>query len=564
MEDFENKDNETTEETSGPDTVSPGEPDPAARREEYPGTYTETDNAFNKESVLNKDGGVFGEKSFAPGGQGGYPGGGSPLPQMNEPNFRGSVESRGETYRGYQPYNYYSPGGYSQSGYGQSGYNPGGYNPGGYAPQNGYARSGGAYGQGSTYGGYSPEPQREPIIPEVSPSEERTVKKTSAGWIAAMIIALVLAVSAVMVLLALRNRGNAENGGIQTENSYPMFERADDKENASPVNVVINVQPKPVEGDEYYQNKETGLLTPEGAAKTVLPSVVNIYGYTTTTITPYNMASGVLISEDGYIITNAHAVEELTAAKAIFSDGSEYETKIVGYDTETDLAVLKIEAENVTPAVLGSAKDLSPGEQVMAIGNAGGFSDTVTTGCVSYVGREIESYTGGKVECVQTDAVLNFGNSGGALVNMYGQVVGIVTSKYSFDGDERVGFAIMTDFAIPIVEDIIEKGYVTGRPRVGVTYQLITPDMANELQVKPGMLVDSISDDCDISQTRLKKDDIITELDGVQILSTADVNDFRDSHKPGDKVTANVYRKSITGDVEEFEITFTLEESTGE
>ena len=301
-------------------------------------------------------------------------------------------------------------------------------------------------------------------------------------------------------------------------------------------------------------------MTPAGAANQVLPSIVNLYGYTTTTVQPYNEASGIIISEDGYIITNAHATVDITRFKAKLNDEREFEAKLIGADTRTDLAVLKIEAEGLVPAVIGSSSDMVQGEEVIAIGNAGGFNDTVTVGNVSYVDREIKSYTGYPIKCIQTDAALNFGNSGGALVNLYGQVVGIVVSKYSSTGSENIGFAISTDFAVPIIEDIMEKGYVTGRARIGIIYKFISPDRAEALEVKPGLLVAEIAEECDVSKTDLQIDDIITEIDGIQMITENSVKEFQNSHKAGEVVTAKVYRPGFDGDAQEFEITFTLEE----
>lgn len=255
-----------------------------------------------------------------------------------------------------------------------------------------------------------------------------------------------------------------------------------------------------------------------------------------------------------------HAVEDIKRFKAKLHDEREFEAAVVGIDTRTDLAVLKIEADDLVPAVIGSSDDMKQGEQVIAIGNAGGFNDTVTVGYVSYVNREIQSYTNYPITCIQTDAALNFGNSGGALVNLYGQVVGIVVSKYSSTGSENIGFAIASDFAVPIAEDLIEKGYVSDRPRIGIMYSLITPEYAAQLDVKPGMLISEISPDCDVANTDLQKDDIITELNGKQILTAQDVKNFQNTAKAGDKVTAKVYRKTITGEVTEFEIEFTLEQ----
>ena len=401
------------------------------------------------------------------------------------------------------------------------------------------------YAQYAQQGGYAAYPTQGGEVPPVSDIPQKEMKKSSKAWLIIAIICLVALLATVMLLLAAGHKN-------------------DDKEIAgtpsgSGVTVNINVAPHPAD-DSLYADKETGLFTTVGAAEQVLPSIVNLYGYTDTSIAAYNEASGIIISEDGYIITNAHAVEDIKRFKAKLHDEREFEATVVGIDTRTDLAVLKIEADELVPAVIGSSDDMKQGEQVIAIGNAGGFNDTVTVGYVSYVNREIQSYTNYPITCIQTDAALNFGNSGGALVNLYGQVVGIVVSKYSSTGSENIGFAIASDFAVPIAEDLIEKGYVSDRPRIGIMYSLITPEYAAQLDVKPGMLISEISPDCDVANTDLQKDDIITELNGKQILTAQDVKDFQNTAKAGDKVTAKVYRKTITGEVTEFEIEFTLEQ----
>ena len=388
--------------------------------------------------------------------------------------------------------------------------------------QQGHAQAQQQYAQYAQQGGYAAYPTQGGGVPPVSDIPQKEMKKSSKAWLIIAIICLVALLATVMLLLAAGHKN-------------------DDKEIAgtpsgSGVTVNINVAPHPAD-DSLYADKETGLFTTVGAAEQVLPSIVNLYGYTDTSIAAYNEASGIIISEDGPPLTN-----------------------VVGIDTRTDLAVLKIEADDLVPAVIGSSDDMKQGEQVVAIGNAGGFNDTVTVGYVSYVNREIQSYTNYPITCIQTDAALNFGNSGGALVNMYGQVVGIVVSKYSSTGSENIGFAIASDFAVPIAEDLIEKGYVSDRPRIGIMYSLITPEYAAQLDVKPGMLISEISPDCDVANTDLQKDDIITELNGKQILTAQDVKNFQNTAKAGDKVTAKVYRKTITGEVTEFEIEFTLEQ----
>lgn len=552
------------------------------------GSSPENNNENNKplNPDLNRDGGVFAEEDFseklpdapqnnyppyqpygAPTGngysqgngypQGGYPGGGAlPADAAYKQMYSGAAPDN----RGYnnaaQPVNGFSAQpqqnnaaqGYSDSGNFSQDHSAADSGSGGdIPPQNG---SGGNV----PYGGYYYQPQ---VGAMSAPAPEPEMKKSSKGWVIAVVIIVVLMFSVVMLLLAFGHKDEGLTSGIG-ETGDTVQNISSDGSNGVTVN--INVAPKPVENEEFYQNKETGLLTPAGAANQVLPSIVNLYGYTSTTLQPYNEASGIIISEDGYIITNAHATEDITRFKAKLNDEREFEAKLIGADTRTDLAVLKIEADGLVPAVIGSSSEMVQGEEVIAIGNAGGFNDSVTVGNVSYVDREIKSYTGYPIKCIQTDAALNFGNSGGALVNLYGQVVGIVVSKYSSTGSENIGFAISSDFAVPVVEDIMEKGYVTGRARIGIIYKFISPDTAERMEIKPGLLVAEIAEDCDVSNTELQPDDIITEIDGIQMITQNSVKEFQNTHKAGDVVTAKVYRLEFNGEEREFEITFTLEE----
>ncbi|MCI7767502.1 MAG: S1C family serine protease [Oscillospiraceae bacterium] len=510
---------------------------------------------------LNKDGGVFAEKDFS-----NVPSQGAPIPpyQAQGSPYGGGYQSPADNayrqmysgapdYRGYynQAQNGFVNGGtggqmggvqqegaFSENIPPQSGYS---YSQNGYEqPQRGYTQNSGYYYQ--------------PQVGAVSAGAPQTeLKKSSKGWIIAVIIIVILMFTAIMLLLAYGQKMGKDSPADGSDT-------ASQSASAGGVTVNISVAPKPVEDESFYQNKETGLLTPVGVANQVLPSVVNLYGYAGTTLVPVNMASGIIISEDGYIITNAHATEEVSRFKVRLSDDREFEAKLVGADTQTDLAVMKIEADDITPAVIGSSSDMLQGEEVVAIGNADGYNNTVTVGHVSYVDREVTSYTGYPVKCIQTDAVLNFGNSGGALVNMYGQVVGIVVSRYNKVGGENIGFAISSDFAVPIIEDIIEKGYVTGRARIGIIYTFISPDNAEALGVKPGLMISDISEDCDVAKTELMPDDIITELDGISMITENSIKEFQNTHRAGDVITAKVYRVGFEGGEKEFEITFKLEE----
>ena len=197
-------------------------------------------------------------------------------------------------------------------------------------------------------------------------------------------------------------------------------------------------------------------------------AAVRLYadGYGEQRCFPAGEGSGIIFSEDGYIVTNAHVVDGATSLKAILSDGTTYEAELVGSDTLTDLAVLKIDATGLQAAEFGSSEDLRVADQVMAIGNPGGYqlNSSVTIGYVSALNRAISnSSTGYTMEYIQTDAAINPGNSGGALVNQYGQVVGINSAKISATGYEGLGFAIPAETAQPVISDLIEYGYVKDR-----------------------------------------------------------------------------------------------------
>ncbi len=185
---------------------------------------------------------------------------------------------------------------------------------------------------------------------------------------------------------------------------------------------------------------------------------------------PASEGSGIIMSEDGYIITNAHVVEGATSLKVMTSDGETYEAQLVGSDTVTDLAVVKIDATGLTAAEFGSSEDLRVADKVMAIGNPGGHELSVTIGYVSALNRAIANNTTGyTMEYIQTDAAINPGNSGGALINEYGQVVGINSAKISATGYEGLGFAIPIDTAQPIISDLIQYGYVKDRAVLGIS-----------------------------------------------------------------------------------------------
>ena len=254
--------------------------------------------------------------------------------------------------------------------------------------------------------------------------------------------------------------------------------------------------------------------------------------------------SGIIISEDGYIVTNQHVVDGASEISVILNTGEEYTATLIGQDTKTDLAVLKIEADvSLTAATLGNSSDIQVGELAVAIGNPMGieFSGSVTAGIVSAVNRTmtIDDRT---YNLIQTDAAINGGNSGGALINQYGEVIGINSVKLSSTGVEGMGFAIAIDEAKPVIDDLMSAGYVTGRPLVGITIQ----------PTRYGLFIDSVQEGSGAAAAGLKAGDQILSVDDKNVSSTNEINEIRDTKKPGDTMKFRIVR---SGNIMEINVT---------
>lgn len=300
-------------------------------------------------------------------------------------------------------------------------------------------------------------------------------------------------------------------------------------------------------------------MSDQDIAAKLTPSVVCIQNYQVTqnygfmqtdtsdsSVSPASEGSGIIMSEDGYIITNAHVVEGATSLKVMTSDGETYEAQLIGSDTVTDLAVVKIDATGLTAAEFGSSEDLRVADKVMAIGNPGGheLSSSVTIGYVSALNRAIANNTTGyTMEYIQTDAAINPGNSGGALINEYGQVVGINSAKISATGYEGLGFAIPIDTAQPIISDLIQYGYVKDRAVLGISGQFIDSMTGRFYGLPQGEYVAQLNSS-EAQASGLQVGDVITAIDGQQLDSESTLRSAILSKKPGDTVTLQVYRSS--------------------
>ena len=266
--------------------------------------------------------------------------------------------------------------------------------------------------------------------------------------------------------------------------------------------------------------------------------------------------SGIIISSDGYIVTNNPVVEGASSLKVTLNTMEEYDAKLVGTDPQTDLAVIKIEATGLTAAVLGNSSDVEVGELAIAIGNPLGqeLAGTVTTGIISATNRQVTvddvEYT-----LLQTDAAINEGNSGGALVNAYGEVIGINSVKMASTGVEGLGFAIPSDIAKPVISDLIEYGYVTGRPVIGISGRNITEEMSQYYDLPVGVYIQTITEFSAAEKAGLRPGDVIIQCDGQTVETVDELNEIRDQHQVGDTLTLTIVRNG-----ERMEVSVTLEE----
>lgn len=274
------------------------------------------------------------------------------------------------------------------------------------------------------------------------------------------------------------------------------------------------------------------------------------YGQQQGTEIQQGSGSGVIISDDGYVVTNNHVIEGATEIVVILSAGEEYTAKLIGSDAKTDLAVLKIDAEALTYAKLGTSSELRVGEKAIAIGNPLGqeFAGTTTQGIISGLNRTI-TIDNKTMNLIQTDAAINPGNSGGALCNEHGEVIGINTAKISSSQYEGLGFAIPIDDAKPIIEDLIANGYVTGRPVIGIGGRAVTEQDAKAYNLKVGVYVSSMTADSPAYMAGIKIGDIIIECEGKKIETVDDINEIKNKHKVGDTISMKVYRQGKTIDI---------------
>lgn len=329
---------------------------------------------------------------------------------------------------------------------------------------------------------------------------------------------------------------------------------------------------KPSSSNVVKTSSESGFSTVD-IAKKVGPSIVGIRVTTSSTSNSFFgggssqsqvEGSGIIISSDGYIMTNYHVVEyadpqsstgSSSTVEVFLSDKRQAKAKFVGGDSINDLAVIKVDLNNLPIVEFGDSSQLQVGEPAIAIGNPLGmeFAGSVTVGVISALNRQVEA-DDKTLNLIQTDAAINPGNSGGALVNSLGQVVGINTMKISETGVEGLGFAIPINDAKPIVQDLISYGYVKGRPLIGISGQEISEVLSQQYNLPVGIYIVDVSSGSGAEKAGIKKGDVIVALAGKEVKTMADLNSIKKNYKSGDTVDITIVTNGVKKDLK---LTFT-------
>ena len=287
----------------------------------------------------------------------------------------------------------------------------------------------------------------------------------------------------------------------------------------------------------------------------------NIFGQTSSSAVS---GSGFIISSDGYILTNYHVIEYAATygydLSVMLYDGTSYDAEIIGSEPDNDIAVIKINAQGLNAVAFGSSEEMNVGEVVYAIGNPlGELEFTMTTGSISALDRYVTTDANTSINMFQIDAAVNSGNSGGPVYNSRGEVIGIVTAKYSSTGVEGIGFAIPIDDAVNISTQLIEKGYVSGKAYLGVNVQDITETYAYYLNLPQGAYVYSLNNGSCAIAAGVKVGDVITAVGEYKVASTSDLKSALKNFSSGDTTTLTVYRSG-----ESFNLSVTFDEKAPE
>lgn len=394
--------------------------------------------------------------------------------------------------------------------------------------------------------------------PDSAPEKKKKGGKVFIGILAAIFVFALTCVVALTVL-SLKSTTPPEN----TSNS-PTGEVIDNVDEA--VTSSSPVVDTSVDAD--------GILSPTQIYQKVLPSSVGVLVYSNSSKSLASEGSGIIISEDNdgkytYILTCAHVISGSgqNIMVQLFNE-KEYRATIVGYDSKTDIGVIRIEASGLQKLEIGDSKSLSVGETIYAIGNPGGteFANTFTNGIVTALDRPVaSSATGYTMECIQHNAAINPGNSGGALVNQYGQLIGINSMKIVASEYEGMGFAVPSSVFVGVMNDIVVNGYVTNRPKIGISYVKASAEQAYAMFVaikglpSGSIVIASVAEDSDF-YGKIESGDLVTAMNGKNLDSSADLAASIEGMNVGDKITLDVVRINSDYSFREFSVTGVLVE----
>lgn len=425
------------------------------------------------------------------------------------------------------------------------------------------------YNGWSSDGSYRFVPPREsapteptpPVYPTgntyyTAPTPPQPPKKKGNGLLVALAIICAVAVVASVVFLGI--------GLMADDPDVPPIDNSDVDNAASEV---INDNAPSLEITNWDDN-DGGLSNKEIVNRNFNATVVittylknSSFNFGESALSEAGGASGIIMSKDGYIITNWHCVIDEDTGKpfdridVMTYDGKTYQgAKVIGADESTDLAVIKIDAKDLTAAQFGDSSTLAVGDRVVALGNAAGLSWTATFGYVSALARDVYDDTGYAIKCLQVDAAINPGNSGGPLLNNQGMVVGINSAKIAASGYEGLGFSIPINEAKTVLDALLKYGYVKGRVALGIMGQTVSSGMYN------GFLITSIEKGSCFEGTSAVAGDLIVAVDGVDVKDYGSLRSELAKHKVGDQVTVKLLRSSRNGQVASYTVKVTLKE----
>ena len=394
----------------------------------------------------------------------------------------------------------------------------------------------------------------QPFAPPEYHDVPQTQKKSGSKrqWVMVLVVALcclmsgAMGAAGVLLMQHFQSQAAGKPEGVQSQNVSYVIQGLRESSVIERVEVSTGIQMTPAEVYAANVNSTVGITTSVST---------NYWGFQSTSAAS---GSGFIISDDGYILTNFHVIEDSDSISVSMYNGDTYDATLIGYDESNDIAVLKIEAEGLAPVILGDSDNLNVGDSVVAIGNPlGELTFTLTSGAISAKDREVTLSGNVTMSLLQTDCAINSGNSGGALFNLYGEVIGVTNAKYSSSSSgeasiDNIGFAIPINSIMDIVESIIEKGYIS-KPYIGISVADVSAE-TQQYGIPAGAAVQAVTENGPAWQAGLQKGDVIIAVDGIA-MTGAELISYIGEAEVGQQMVLRIYRQGT-----ELEITVSVGE----